>query len=126
MTNPRDDLIERARDRILAESRARVMTDDDRYVLSFSAAKAFARAALAVVEEQAWRPTHRHKKRGSEYEIVSRSAQIQCPADWPLTDYELAVVYKGRDGRLWVRRRSEFDDGRVELIAPPTTEGGET
>lgn len=51
-----------------------------------------------------------HKKRGTEYELIG-TAQVR--ATEPLTDYEVVVVYKSvDDGQLWVRRRSEFCDGR--------------
>jgi hypothetical protein len=42
--------------------------------------------------------------------------QVQAPSDDPLTDYELAYLYQSADGQLWVRRCSEFDDGRFEAI----------
>jgi hypothetical protein len=61
-------------------------------------------------------PRWRHVKRGTEYTIVSNSAQIQCPKDRPLTDYEVVVIYRGEDGEHWVRRRSEFYDGRFVQI----------
>lgn len=59
--------------------------------------------------ERRWR----HKKRGTSYTEVGL-AQIQ--AEEPLTDYEVVVVYRGDDGQLWVRRKSEFHDGRFEPI----------
>lgn len=77
-----------------------------------------ARAAYAVFERQrGWRPTHRHKKRGTEYEIITDDALAQT--DISIADNEQVVVYRGHDGRIWVRTREEFDDGRFELIAPP-------
>jgi len=57
----------------------------------------------------------RHKKRGSVCELIG-SAQVQAPDDAPLTDYELVEVYREADGQMWVRRRSEFHDGRFEQI----------
>jgi hypothetical protein len=59
---------------------------------------------------------YRHKKRGTSYTIVG-TAQVQAPDDAPLTDFEVVVVYRGDDGNLWVRRRSEFFDGRFEQLA---------
>lgn len=56
---------------------------------------------------------YRHKKRGHLYQVVGR-AQVQAEA--PLTDYEVVVVYRGPDGQLWVRRNSEFHDGRFEPV----------
>jgi len=61
-----------------------------------------------------WKPTHRHKKRGSTYVVVGQ-AQVQCEDG--LTDYEVATVYRGHDGQLWVRRKSEFEDGRFEALS---------
>lgn len=57
--------------------------------------------------------THRHKKRGSEYRVLGQ-AQVQCSDG--LTDYEVVTVYVGTDGEMWVRRKSEFEDGRFEAI----------
>ena len=69
-----------------------------------------------------WQPTHRHVKRGTEYQRLG-DAQVQCEDG--LTDYELATVYVGSDGGLWVRRKSEFEDGRfAPLPAAPITEAG--
>jgi hypothetical protein len=52
---------------------------------------------------------YRHHKRGGEYEVIGM-AQVQ--AEEPLTDYEVVTVYRGVDGQLWIRRKSEFEDGR--------------
>jgi hypothetical protein len=60
-------------------------------------------------------PRWRHKKRGTTYTVVG---ECQVQAEEPLTDYEIAVVYRSEaDGSLWVRRRSEFHDGRFETLA---------
>ncbi|WP_458760509.1 hypothetical protein ACSVBT_06875 [Afipia sp. TerB] len=56
---------------------------------------------------------YRHVKRGGIYRVVGR-AQVQ--ADDPLTDYEIVTVYRDQDGELWVRRKSEFEDGRFEPV----------
>jgi hypothetical protein len=68
-----------------------------------------------VREPQRWR----HKKRGSCYTLVGK-AQVQAPEDGPLTDYEIVQVYVGDDGEMWVRRLSEFFDGRFEPIERST------
>lgn len=58
----------------------------------------------------------RHKKRGTTYVVVGQ-AQVQCPDDAPLTDYECVTVYRcEQTGDLWVRRNSEFRDGRFERL----------
>jgi hypothetical protein len=66
----------------------------------------------AVIAPQ---PTRwRHKKRGTTYTFVG---VCEVQAEEPLTDYEVAVVYRSeQDGRLWVRRKSEFNDGRFEAL----------
>lgn len=75
-----------------------------------------------MVEADKWQPTHRHVKRGTEYQKLG-DAQVQCEDG--LTDYELATVYVGSDGEIWVRRKSEFEDGRfVPLPAATTPEAG--
>lgn len=56
----------------------------------------------------------RHKKRGTTYTVVG-NCEVQ--AEDPLMDHEVAVVYCcEQDGTLWVRRHSEFHDGRFEAL----------
>ncbi|WP_210324604.1 DUF1653 domain-containing protein [Chelatococcus reniformis] len=56
----------------------------------------------------------RHVKRGGLYDVVGL-AQVQTTDE--LTDYEVVVVYRSKhDGELWVRRKSEFYDGRFEPL----------
>lgn len=64
-------------------------------------------------------PTHRHIKRGTEYQFIDE-ADLQT--DKPLSDYEVVSVYRGNDGRVWVRPSSEFNDGRFERL--PGRDGG--
>lgn len=54
-------------------------------------------------------PTHRHLKTGGLYRLISDQATIEAT----MTP---AVVYEGSDGKLWVRPKSEFFDGRVEPL----------
>jgi hypothetical protein len=54
--------------------------------------------------------THTH---GGRYEVIG-SAKVQ--ARKPLTDMEVVTIYRGSDGSLWVRRKSEFEDGRFTPI----------
>lgn len=75
-----------------------------------------AHTQIAELEAGGWRPTHRHVKRGTEYEHIG-TARLQT--DEPLTDMAYVEVYLGRDGDLWARRQSEFHDGRFEP-APST------
>lgn len=72
-------------------------------------------------------PTHRHKKRGSEYVLIGIG---KMQADW-WTDglngkgsadmAEVAIYRDVKDGSLWARPREEFEDGRFENLS--TTEG---
>lgn len=85
-------------------------------------AEAIRALSAEPAQGEQWQPTHRHVKRGTEYRKIG-DAQVQCEDG--LTDYELATVYVGSDGGLWVRRKSEFEDGRfAPLSAAPTTEAG--
>lgn len=76
-----------------------------------------------------WKPTHRHKKRGSEYMLIgigkmrsedwyecagSRDEKPFEPVD---VDMHEVAIYRGSDGQLWVRPREEFEDGRFEELA---------
>lgn len=67
-----------------------------------------------AVKVDGWQPTHRHVKRGLEYQRMG-IAEVQCSGS--LTDYEVVVVYKDRDGRMWVHPKAEFEDGRFELLS---------
>lgn len=62
----------------------------------------------------------RHKKRGTTYDIIG-SATVQASLPPPLYDGAEVLIYRCReDGLLWVRRPTEFHDGRFEKIAPPS------
>lgn len=66
-----------------------------------------------------WRPTHRHVKRGWEYEFLGYGRTQSAE---PMTDYSMVVVYRDKDGKYWARQADEFFDGRFEsLSAPPPT-----
>jgi hypothetical protein len=66
-------------------------------------------------EEREFKPTHRHVKRGTTYEIVG-NAILQCSAN-SILDEQPLVVYRGEDGQLWVRGVTEFNDGRFDLLS---------
>lgn len=64
----------------------------------------------------------RHIKRGSTY-IAVGMAEMQCEDGEPFHDYELVMVYRCEaDGKLWVRRKSEFEDGRFEALPSPPSD----
>jgi len=91
----------------------------------------------------AWKPTHRHVKRGSEYRVIGEAeAQVstgvcvpffeeggarQPSNDWwerDVKDGDRLTVYQGTDGKLWVRFSDEFNDERFSpLPTPPAGEG---
>jgi len=76
-----------------------------------------ARAALSDAATPApFQPTHRHKKRGSTYQVIG-TASVQSADFSCLGDESVATVYQDENGRLWVRAFDEFNDGRFEALA---------
>lgn len=69
--------------------------------------------------------THRHKKRGTEYVLVGygrmQAADLyryDGAGEYSYADDEEVAIYQGvTDGKLWVRPREEFEDGRFEVLA---------
>lgn len=63
---------------------------------------------------------YRHKKRGTTYRILHGHEYGDCTASSATVaqiDHEPMVVYQDiADGRVWVRPRSEFFDGRFEEL----------
>ncbi len=65
---------------------------------------------ITETDSQAWRPTHWHVQRGTEYEVLGEGC-FQASM-LPYADDLAVTVYRGEDGRLWARPTSEFNDGR--------------
>jgi hypothetical protein len=58
----------------------------------------------------------KHKK-GGLYNVVANTARVQT--DVPLQDYDEVAVYKSlEDGKVWVRRECEMNDGRFTPFEP--------
>lgn len=66
---------------------------------------------LEVTCEHPWKPTNIHKARGSHYLKIG-VGQVQNSSGQPLEEGDMVAVYQDRQGRLWVRRDTEFEDGR--------------
>lgn len=56
----------------------------------------------------------RHLKRGTEYQALG-TATAQASTG-PIADNDEVVIYRGLDGRRWVRKRSEFTPDRFALV----------
>ena len=63
-----------------------------------------------------WFPTHFHRKRKSKYLLIG-GGSVQVSSGVPLEEGDEVAVYQDRQGRLLVRRYTEFEDGRFGEIA---------
>ncbi len=81
----------------------------------------------APVQQQTWRPTHRHVKTGGEYMLLGigkmQAGKWKTPTIRPddcgqkrwvhvSIDMREVAIYRGADGSLWARPVEEFNDGR--------------
>ena len=69
-----------------------------------------------LLHECKWFPTHFHRKRKSKYMLIGVGG-VQVSSGVPLAEGDEVAVYQDRQGRLWVRRYTEFEDGRFGEIA---------
>lgn len=96
-------------------------------------AEAIRALSAEPVQGEQWQPTHRHVKRGTDYEVLGigkmQTERWIEPGIYPkpgIADMREVVVYRSvDDGSLWVRPIEEFNDGRFEVLpATPTSEVG--
>lgn len=102
-------------------------------VMNVAEARALA-SMLGEAAEGGWRPTHRHKKRGSTYRVIGEAEAQVSKGGWkfptkdgiqyvrPIQDGDRITIYQGEDGKLWARFTDEFNDGRFEAIHPSPTD----
>jgi hypothetical protein len=62
----------------------------------------------------------KHKKRGTSYTEIARGS-LQSNDPGGLSANEPMVVYRGDDGKVWIRDATEFEDGRFEALPPGET-----
>lgn len=62
-----------------------------------------------------------HRKRKSNYDVLTSVASAQC-ATGPINEGDQVTIYVADDDSWWVRKTSEFLDGRFERGAPNMAE----
>ncbi|MNL70238.1 hypothetical protein D3C87_1952050 [compost metagenome] len=56
----------------------------------------------------------RHRKRGSDYDVMNEAVSVQCAE--PIKEGDVLCVYVEEDGKGWARPSGEFNDGRFETL----------
>jgi len=79
----------------------------------FDAADAIVAMLTAPTDSGGWRPTHRHVKRGTLYQVVGLGI-LQAEGPW---DHASVAIYTDEEGTTWVRPCTEFQDGRFVKLA---------
>lgn len=81
---------------------------------------AFVRRRLESLEHRAGlRPVYNHVNRKT-WHTITGTAEAQC-ATGPINEGDPVYVYVGThddSGKLWIRKVSEFEDGRFEKVEP--------
>lgn len=73
----------------------------------------------SCLNDALWQPTHRHVKRGTDYQVIGVGfLQIENAE----LDNKPVTIYKGQCGYLWVRPIDEFNDGRFTAAVPAVQE----
>lgn len=110
MTDPRDAVVAAAREALAMDNYCTVAESGDR-----AGPMNYLRDALAALDA-APLPRWRHVRRGTEYTEIGH-AELQLSTYDPMDGVEV-TIYRGDDGRTWVRMTDEFEDGRFERIEP--------
>jgi hypothetical protein len=67
-----------------------------------------------ITAVQNFTPQYRHRMRETEYQVLGvGTLQISTKS---LQDNDRVVVYRDKEGNLWVRELMEFHDGRFEVV----------
>lgn len=97
----------------VAEGRLTTRLDLISHLLSQAALEI---GALRAERKRAWRSTHRHVKRGTDYQVLGEG---RVQTTHPLRDDDYVTIYRDRHGLYWARPTSEFEDGRFIVLPPP-------